>query len=110
MLMKFSDQLKSITDKDNYAPLIYIHNRRIHMIYEDEEEGIRSIFTKHDEILAVLQILFNEGKDIFFLYESDEDVIDKNEILKKLDEALDKKDEKMFQEYSEKLKYYEKGE
>ncbi|PGK51467.1 hypothetical protein CN918_27120 [Priestia megaterium] len=109
MLTKYSQQLIPVKDKHTYTPLFYVHNRNIHLIYEDEEFGIKSIFTKYDEILIILQMLLNEGKDIFFLYENDEDILEKQDILKKIDESLDANNEAMFYEYSDKLKSFTKG-
>lgn len=108
MLMKFHNNLIPVRNKTEYTPLIYIHHTRIHMVYEDEMDGRKYTLTKPEEILNLLQILLNEGKDIFFLYEGDEDKLDKQSILDKIDEALDTKDKKKFLKYSEKLKYYEK--
>lgn len=110
MLIKFSNQLQTITNRHEYTPLIYIHNRNILLVYEDEETGLKSTFSKPEDVLFLLPMLFGEGKQLFFLYENDEDILDKNEILKKINESLDTNDENMFQEYSEKLKYFEREE
>lgn len=110
MLLKFSNQLQSITNRHEYTPLLYIHNRNILLVYEDEETGLKSTFSKPEDILFLLPMLFSEGNQVFFLYESDEDILDKGEILKKINESLDINDEQMFVEYSEKLKYFEKEE
>lgn len=110
MLLKFSNQLQSITNRHTYTPLLYVHNRNILLVYEDEETGLKSTFSKPEDILFLLPMLFSEGNQVFFLYESDEDILDKGEILKKINESLDINDEQMFVEYSEKLKYFEKEE
>lgn len=105
MLHKFSHLIEFSTDEGEYLPLLLIKNNKITFVYKDEEiDDSRYIFSDYEEILIILQKQFNEDKKIYLIYTEPVIELSKNEIMEKINEALEKNDKEKFDVYSLKLK------
>lgn len=104
MLLKFSHCVKHIENESDYLPLLLIKNNQITLVYkEDEVDEMKYIFTDYEEILIVLQKVFNDNKTIYFHFEPVEEQLHVDEILQKIDEAILADDKELFYHFSAKL-------
>lgn len=105
MLLKFSHSIKLSKAKDNMTPAFIIDNNTFMLIYPEESlDGTEYIFTDYDEILIVLQKLFNDSETVYFIQEdNNQDQI--NYLEKEINLALLNDDREQFLELSTKLNH-----
>lgn len=108
MLLKFYELVTVVKEKDEFLPLIMLQKDHIMMLYKNEEfDDMEYIFTDHEEILHILQKCFYENKRIYFYCDLFEERVSKNELMKKIEEAIKNNDKEQFAFYAK--KYNELG-
>jgi len=105
MVLKFSHLVKEVEKNKEYLPLLLIQNNRIILIYKDKNlDNLEYTFSDYEEILVILKKHFNDGKSIYFHYETPHELLTKEEIMNKINEAIVKNNEELFRYYASKLK------
>lgn len=101
MLLKFSHCVKNVeSDAVDFLPLLLIKSDRITLVYHDENDNREYIFRDYEEILIVLQKLFNDDKTIYFHYERTKPHLSFETIMEKIDEAILTDNKEAFYHYS----------